>query len=86
MPLRPSPSVAWQVIDGQAVLVDLAQGRTVGLNAAGSLIWSALAEQCEERVVAERLCQSFEIDLDSAWRDVREFVHSLQSQGLLVVA
>ena len=43
--LRRSPDVAWQTIGGEAVLMNLApEGRVLGLNPAGSLVWSMLEE------------------------------------------
>lgn len=85
MPLRPDSALAWQLIDGEAVVIDLARGRTLGLNPAASLIWSLLPDH-DEPALAEALSRSFEVDLETARADVREFVQSLREQGLVTEA
>ncbi len=84
MPVRISPSVAWQLIGSQAVLVDLEQGQTLSLNAVGSLIWSALAEDCGEEAITARLCGRFRVDPDTAKSDLRAFVLDLRSRRLVL--
>ena len=85
MPLRLERSLAWQVIDGEAVVIDLARGRMLGLNPAASLIWSLLPDH-EEPAIAEALTRSFDLDTETARADVRDFVQSLREQGLVTEA
>ncbi len=85
MPLRLDGSLAWQVIDGEAVVIDLARGRTLGLNPVASFIWSLLPDH-DEAAIAEALFRSFDVDLETARADVREFVQSLREQGLVTEA
>ena len=85
MPVRLDSGLAWQVIDGEAIVIDLARGRTLGLNPAASLIWSLLADH-DEPAIAEALTRRFDIDLDTARADVREFVLSLRERGLVTEA
>ena len=85
MPVRLDGSLAWQVIDGEAVVIDLARGRMLGLNPAASLIWSLLPDH-DETAIAKALTRSFDVDLDTARADVREFVRSLQEKGLVAEA
>ena len=85
MPLRTSPRLAWQVIDGEAVIMDLAASRTLGLNPAGSLIWSLLGDH-DEAQIAAALADRFAVEPEAALRDVREFVEGLRSRGLVVEA
>jgi hypothetical protein len=40
MPLRRHRDVAWQRIGDEAVVMSLAEGRVLGLNATGALVWS----------------------------------------------
>lgn len=74
--------LAWQVIDGEAVVIDLAGGRTLGLNPSGTLIWSLLPDH-DEAAIAEALTERFDVDLQTASADVREFVGSLRERGLV---
>jgi hypothetical protein len=74
--------LAWQVIDGEAVVVDLARGRTLGLNPSASLIWSLLPDH-DEGAIARALNERFDVDVRTARADVAEFVRSLRERGLV---
>jgi len=78
--LSPSPRVAWQVLDGEAVLIDLARGAAVGLNASGSLVWSQLATLDADELARE-LCKAFDVDPDRARADVAAFMALLEERG-----
>lgn len=85
MPLRPHPALAWQEIDGEGVVMDLARGRVVGLNPVGAFIWSRLSDHDPE-AVARALAGRFEVDLETARGDVRAFLDELLAEGLIVDA
>lgn len=85
MPYRHAPRLAWQLIDGEAVVVDLVHARTIGLNPAASVVWSLLPERDEAAIAAE-MTRRFEVSLEAATSDVREFLRSLRDQGLVVEA
>jgi hypothetical protein len=80
-----APRLAWQVIDGEAIVIDLGQGRTLGLNATGSLVWSLLAAHDEDAIAGE-VARRFAVTPEVARRDVHEFLTGLADQGLLVRA
>jgi hypothetical protein len=83
--LRRSPDVAWQLIGDEAVVMSLDEGRVLGLNPTGALVWSLLEERDEEglaRAVAER----FATDVEHARADVRDFLRLLRERGLAVEA
>ncbi len=78
-----SPHVAWQVLDGEAILVDLPKGRILGLNSVGSLIWSLLADH-DETAIADEVGRRFDVDAATARRDVACFTAMLRERGLLM--
>lgn len=78
--LAPSPRVAWQVLDGEAVLIDLERGSAVGLNATGSFLWSQLAALDADELARE-LCRAFDVDPEHARADVAAFMALLQERG-----
>ncbi len=82
MPYSISPRIAHQTVDGEVVLIDLAGARMLGLNAVGSFIWPLLAEQDEE-TIAHRVCEQFDVDIETARADVRGFASDLILRGLL---
>ena len=66
-----APRLAWQIIDGEAVVIDLAKGRQIGLNATGSLVWSLLDD--ERRGDDRRRGRA--AGSRSAWTAARQDVH-----------
>jgi len=85
MAYRHAPQLAWQRIEGEAVIIDLARGRTLGLNPVGSLIW-ALVPDHPEAAIAEEVSRQFDVPYEEARLDVSAFLRSLQDGGLVLVA
>jgi hypothetical protein len=82
--LRRHPDVAWQRIGDEAVLMSLApEGRVLGLNPTGSVVWSLLEERDEDGLVAA-VVERFAIDDSRAREDVRDFLAFLRERGLTV--
>jgi hypothetical protein len=76
------PRVAWQVLDGQAVLIDLERGVALGLNQAASFLWPRLDGR-DEDALAEALASEFDVGPERARADVAAFVSWLRSRGFL---
>ena len=85
MALRRHPDAAWQVIGDEAVVISLAEGRVLGLNPTGALVWSLVEEQDEDGLVAA-VVERFATDDDRAREDVRGFLSLLRERGLVVEA
>jgi len=83
MALRRNPQTAWQTIGDEAVVMNLAGGRVLGLNSTGALVWSLLEER-DEQGLAEAVARRFEIDEKTAEDDVRSFLSVLRERGLVV--
>jgi hypothetical protein len=74
-------------IDDEAVVLDFGSDMYYGLNAAGAWIWERLAQGAPvamETLLAE-LVSEFEVDRQTAERDLDEFVSSLRSRNLVDV-
>jgi hypothetical protein len=80
--LRRSPETAWQMIGEEAVVMNLAGARVLGLNPTGALVWSLLEER-DERGLAEAVAERFAVDPESARADVRAFLDLLRERGLV---
>jgi hypothetical protein len=80
-----APHMAWQVIDSETVLVDLPNGRVMGLNPVASVIWSLLSDH-DEAAIADEVARRFEVDLATARLDVAEFIATLRQRGFLTAA
>jgi hypothetical protein len=81
-----SPRVAHQVVGGEVVLVDLAGARMLGLNASGSLVWSLLVEGQDEEAIARALGERYGVDVATARGEIRGFVGTLVTRGLITSA
>ncbi len=82
MAFRIHPRVAWQVLDGEAVLIDLDGGRTLGLNETGSFLWSRLGRG-DETALARDLAESYQVTEEQAREDVRAFLELLRGRGFV---
>ena len=85
MPLRVDPQLAWQVVDGEAVIVDVEAGRMLGLSPVGSCLWPLLESHDESQLVDE-VVQRFQVDDETARRDIRTFLAELRERGLVLSA
>jgi len=83
--LRRHPDVAWQTIGDEAVVMTLAEGRVLGLNPAGALVWSLVEERDEDGLVAA-VVERFATEATAAREDVREFMALLRERGLVLEA
>lgn len=66
-----------------AVVLDIRQGQMFHLNLIGSNILKLLERGCPESEIVEELCRDFNISMETARADVREFLEALQSHRLL---
>jgi hypothetical protein len=82
MALRRHPDVAWQQIGDEAVVMSLGEGRVLGLNSTGTLLWSLVEERDEDGLVAA-LVERFATDEGRAREDVRGFLSLLRERGLV---
>ena len=76
-------AVAWQEIDGETVLLDVATSCYLGVNPSGTLLWSALAAGATRGELVERLRRQFEITEAQAAADVDHFLADCARRNLL---
>ena len=80
-----APDILSRILDGEAVLLDLASGTYFGLNPVGSRVWeliSASKTVGEIRVVIQ---QEFDVTDDVLTRDLDELFITLEKRGLIRV-
>ena len=83
MALRINPRVAWQMVAGEAVLIDLDRGHVLGLNDTGSFLWKRLTERSEAELAID-LAAHFDVDAARAQADVQAFLADLRTRGYLL--
>jgi hypothetical protein len=82
--LSRSPRVTYEVVDGQAVLVDPDGRELLTLNAVGTLVWEALDGTHREAGIVGVLEEHFpDIDRARLETDLRAFLDELQDLGLV---
>lgn len=82
-PWRLAPSVAWQQIGAEVVLVDVASGISRGLNGTASFLFTRVNGRTTSEL-ATLLAEAYDIQPERAHRDVTEFLASLEAAGTLV--
>jgi hypothetical protein len=83
VPLRRSREIAWQRIGDEVLVMNLPEGRVLGLNPTGALVWSLLEERDEDGLVAA-VVERFETDSVQARTDVGDFLALLRERRLVV--
>lgn len=56
----------------------------INLTESGHLLWEMLQEECREEELVAAIRQEYEIDWETAERDVRSFLKKLEDAGMLV--
>ena len=78
--------MAWQIVDGEAIVVDLASGKTIGLNATGTFLWSHLDGNSDPRALAAAMAAEFDVADDEALSDTNAFLSEMAGRELIVDA
>lgn len=76
-------AAAWQQVDGETILLDLAASAYLGANSSGSVLWSTLADGATRERLVERLCETFDVTEDRAGSDVDAFLRACRDRGFL---
>ncbi len=80
---RVSGRCAWQVVEGEAVLLDL-QGRTLlGLNRTGSFVLPLLDGNRTVAALAAMVAERFGVEVRRAEADLRAFLAELARRGFV---
>jgi len=80
---RIAPRCAWQVVEGEAVLLDVQGRHLMGLNPAGSLVFGLVDGKRPVGDLAAAVAARFGIAPERALADVVAFLGGLRARGLL---
>jgi Coenzyme PQQ synthesis protein D (PqqD) len=89
MPLRDeqrfsqASDVLSRVLDGEAVLLDLATGKYFGLNPVGTRVWELLGAGHNLGEVRATLLAELDVEAGVLEGDLEELVEELRSRGLI---
>jgi pyrroloquinoline quinone biosynthesis protein D len=82
--LRRAADAAWRRVEDEVAVISMDANRIRLLNRIGSFLW----ERCEGATVdelAEAVCARYEVDAQTARRDVAAFVDDLRARGLVTL-
>lgn len=75
--------LACSEVGGETVLLDLRSSTYFAAKGIGSFIVTCLREGVTEDSLAERIVESYEVDLDTAKADLSEFLKQLDDRQML---
>ncbi len=76
--------LAYRVLEGRAIIVDLVHGTLNTLNATASRIWQLLEGNISAKQIAEKITEEFEVAFDEAIGDVEDALENMASMGWLM--
>ncbi len=78
-----SPDVVSRTLDGEAVLLDLASSKYLGLNEVATRIWELMGAGQSLGEIRTALLDELDVSPDVLARDLDELVESMQKRGLI---
>jgi len=82
-----SRSVAARQLGEEVVIMSAADSTLFNLNPVAALIWQAADGKTPlTKIVEERICPAFDVELGEALRDAEQFVTELVAHGILLLA
>jgi len=84
--LAVAPDVVSEVVDGEAVLLDLRNGVYFSLNRVGTRIWQLIQEHGREDRVCDQLLDEFDVTAEELERDFDRWLAELGGRGLVTRA
>lgn len=83
--VRVPETVAFQVLNGEAMLLNFDTGKYYGLDEIGTRMFTLLKEQANVESVLRSLLNEYEVGQDRLEADLLKLVNDLLRNGLLVV-
>ncbi|MGH7297447.1 MAG: PqqD family protein [Polyangiaceae bacterium] len=85
MGIRPAPSVHTRSFDGELVILDMARGEYLALDAIGSALWKGVEEGRSLGDVAAQIVAVYDVSLEQATADLKALLDDLIARGLFIV-
>lgn len=82
-----SNAIASRVLGDETIIMSTADSTIFMLNPTGSVIWEAADGKTPlSRIVTEKVCAEFDVTVEQASADAKEFVEQLAQHGILLVS
>lgn len=79
-----SPTIVQETIDGEVVIVNLAQGAYYSLLDTATDIWSGIEQGLPQSVIVSKLLQRYDIQAEAAETAVENFLQQLLAEEIIV--
>ncbi len=73
-------------VEGEAVILNLADGVYYGLDGVGARVWELLREPRSVAELRDALTAEYDVDADTAWRDLQVLLGELSARRLVETA
>ncbi len=80
--VRRNERTAWRIIEAEGVLVDSDKGNVIHLNETGAEIWNIMNETSSVGDIVSHVCDTFNVDAETAEKDTLEFLQDLINNGV----
>jgi hypothetical protein len=81
-----SPAIASRILGDEAIVMSTVDSTLFTLNPTGTVIWEAADGHTPLSRIVEKVCMEFDIGIEQAGADVKEFVDKLAEHGILLVS
>ena len=78
-----SPDLIWRSLDDGTVIINPEQGDVKVLNDVGARVWELVDGQRSIDQIALEITQDYEVSLDDANKDLKDYLNVMIDQGLL---
>jgi hypothetical protein len=84
--IKPSPTVLFQELEEEAVLLDLANEQYYGLDEVGTRIWQLFWQCHDVGQVMTQMLTEYNVPEATLHQDLTQLIHDLADAGLVTVA
>lgn len=83
--VRPNKeAVAAKVLDGEAIMINLAKGTYYSLDEVGTLVWELIEREHTLGHITEVITRRFQVSPEAAGTDVQRLVEEMLDEGIVV--
>lgn len=82
---RRSPAARTARSGEDLVVLHLERGTYYSLNPTGAFVWDRLGDGATLGALRDALVEAFDVEAETAWRDLVELVGELETEGLVTV-
>ena len=81
--LKRGSQIPWQIIDHNALLLTPKLAMAHEFNETATWIWQQLESDSSIENLTSQMCDAFEIDPQTAEKDIREFAQAMSAHGII---